>query len=277
MLLRPLAYKVHPYQWATIGKDPSHIEEAGMNEVREFYEQYYNPCNSILVIAGNVETKTIRTLTEKWFGPIAKGHVNLRNLPVEPEQTEARTMTVERDVPYDAIYKAWHMCSRADAGFYATDLLSDILSAGQSGRLNQQLVKSQRLFSEINAFVSGDIEAGLFVITGKLVSGTTMAEAENALQLEIDKICSQLIDETELQKVKNRVEAMMEFSEMRVLDKAMNLAYYELLGDAALANELAGRYSSVTQQEIYAEANKIFRPENCSTLYYFAKNQIKES
>jgi len=272
LLLRPLAYKVHPYKWAPIGIDPSHIEQAEMDEVREFYKRFYNPCNAIMVIAGNVETATIRTLAEKWFGNIERGTVNLRNLPAEPEQTEARLQTVERDVPFDAIYKAWHMCSRADKGFFATDLISDILSAGQSGRLNQQLVKNLRLFSDISAFISGDIEAGLFVVTGKLMKGVSMAEAENALQQEIDKLCNNTVEETELQKVKNRFEAMLEFSEMRVLDKAMNLAYYELLGDAGLANDLVHRYSSVTLSDLTAEANKIFRPENSSTLYFIAKN-----
>jgi len=272
LLLRPLAYKVHPYQWATIGIDPSHIENASMDEVRDFYERFYNPCNAIMVIAGNVETNEIKALSEKWFGVIEKGNVNHRNLLVEPLQTEARMLTVHRDVPFDAIYKAWHMCSRADEGFFATDLISDILSAGQSGRLNQQLVKNLRLFSDISAFISGDIEEGLFVITGKLMKGVSMADAEAALQLEIDEICKNEIAENELQKVKNRVEAMMAFSEMRVLDKAMNLAYYELLGDASNVNDLVHKYASVTANEISLEANKIFKTENCSTLYYFAKN-----
>ncbi len=272
LLLRPLAYNVHPYRWATIGIDPSHIEQAEMNEVRDFYKRFYNPCNAILVIAGNVKTADIRVQTEKWFGVIDKGEVNRRNLPAEPQQTESRSLTVERDVPFDALYKAWHMCSRAEEGFFATDLISDLLSAGQSGRLNQQLVKNQRLFSDISAFVSGDIEAGLFVVTGKLMKGVTMEQAEKALQVEIDKICTQEIEEEELQKVKNRVEAMMEFSEMRVLDKAMNLAYYELLGDAGQVNDLIMKYASVNACEITAEAKRIFRPENSSTLYYIAKN-----
>ena len=272
LLLRPLAYKVHPYQWATIGKDPSHIEQAGMDEVKEFYKQYYNPCNAILVVAGNVTTDDIRQLAEKWFGPIKNGSIYNRNLPAEPLQTEARSLTVHRDVPYDAIYKAWHMGSRADKGFYATDLVSDILSAGQSGRLNQQLVKNQRLFSDISAFISGDIDAGLFVITGKLMKGVSLEDAEKALQHEIENLCLHGIEESELQKVKNRVEAIIEFSEMRVLDKAMNLAYYELLGDANLANSLVDRYAEVTVNEVLAAARQIFRPENCSTLHYIAKN-----
>ena len=275
LLLRPLAYQVHPYRWATIGIDPSHIEQAGMDEVRDFYERFYNPCNAILVIAGNVETQKMKLLAEKWFGVIKKGTVYNRNLPVEPEQTEARTLSVEREVPYDALYKAWHMCSRGDERFYTTDLISDILSAGQSGRLNQQLVKKLRLFSDISAFVSGDLEAGLFVITGKLMKGVTMADAENALQTELDSICSSAVDEHELQKVKNKVEAFVEYNELRVLDKAMNLAYFELLGDAGKVNGLIAKYAVVTAGDILAEANKIFRPENCSTLYYYSGKQAE--
>jgi len=270
LLLRPLAYKVHPYKWATIGIDPSHIENASMEEVREFYENFYNPCNAIMVIAGNVETAEIKALSEKWFGNIKKGSVYLRNLPAEPEQTEMRSLTVNRDVPFDAIYKAWHICGRLEDGFFATDLISDILSAGQSGRLNQQLVKNLRLFSDISAFISGDIEAGLFVVTGKLMKGVSMAEAEDAITKEIENICIQEVEEAELQKVKNRFEALMEFSEMRVLEKAMNLAYYELLGDAGLVNSLVQKYASVTAADILTEAKKIFRPANSSTLYYSA-------
>jgi len=272
LLLRPLAYKVHPYRWATIGIDPSHIEEAGMDEVHDFYKRFYNPCNAIMVIAGNVDTNEIRLLSEKWFGVIQKGSIYERNLPVEPEQTEPRTLAVKRDVPYDSIYKVWHMCGRLDDGFYATDMISDLLSAGQSGRLQQQLVKNKRLFSDISAFISGDIEAGLFVITGKLMEGVMMEDAEKAVQLEIDKICHEIVGEAELQKVKNRFEAMMEFSEMRVLEKAMNLAYYELLGDAGQVNKLVSKYASVTSVDVVSEAKKLFRPENSSTLYYFANN-----
>jgi predicted Zn-dependent peptidase len=273
LLLRPLAYKVHPYKWATIGIDPSHIEQASMDEVRGFYQKYYNPCNAIMVIAGNVETSKVKELSEKWFGVIEKGSAYHRNLPIEPEQTGARTLTVERDVPYDSLYKAWHICGRKDPGFYATDLISDILSAGQSGRLNQQLVKKQKLFSDLNAFITGDIEPGLFMITGKLMKGVSMDVAENALQLEIDQIINNHVELDELQKVKNRIEAMMEFSEMRVLEKAMNLAYYELLGDAAQVNSLYSKYAAVSVADIQSEAGRIFKPENCSTMHYFAKKQ----
>jgi zinc protease len=270
LLMRPLAYKVHPYQWATIGKDTSHIEHASMKEVKAFYSKFYNPCNAILVVAGNVSTAEIMNLSERWFGPINKGAPLSRELPVEPIQTESRSLTAERKVPYDSIYKAWHMCGRMDPSFYSTDLISDILSAGQSGRLYQELIKTRQLFSELNAFISGDIDAGLFVITGKLMQGISFETAEEALEVELDKLRFTEADETELRKVKNRMESMMEFSEMRILDKAMNLAYYELLGNAGMINEIVQNYESVTSLEIMDQAREVLRPENCSTLYYKA-------
>jgi len=270
LLLRPLAYRVHPYQWPTIGKDPSHIENAGMEEVKAFYARFYNPCNAILTITGNVDLSEVTRLTEKWFGSIRKGSAISRKLPSEPQQLESRTLTVERNVPFDAIYKAWHMCSRLSDEFYATDLISDILSAGHSGRLYQELVKKQRLFSDLNAFITGDIDEGLFVITGKLMKGVTFDEADQAIAFQLEKIRSEEIDSNELRKIKNRIESMMVFSEMRILDKAMNLAYYELLGEAEMINTLTSTYESVTSTDIKVQASKILTPENCSTLYYKA-------
>jgi zinc protease len=276
LLLRPLAYKVHPYRWATIGMDPSHIEQARMKEVRDFYRKFYNPANAILVVAGDVQTEQIRELAEKWFGSIRKDHAFVRNLPAEPVQTAARTLRAERDVPYDALYKAWPMCGRQHPDFFAVDLISDLLSAGQSGRLHQELVRKNQIFSDINAFVTGDLDPGLFVITGKVMEGVPMQEAADALDEEINRLCSEEADPDELQKVKNRVEAIMAFNEMRVLDKAMNLAYYEMLGDANLLNSLADSYNRVTAEEILLSARKIFRPENCSTLYYQAKSATEK-
>jgi len=270
LLLRPLAYQVHPYRWATIGKDPSHIEQAGMDEVKAFYSKFYNPCNAILTVAGNVTTEEVKDLSEKWFGPIRKGSPILRSLPAEPPQTEARNLTVERNVPFDAIYKAWHMCGRMAPEFYATDLISDVLSAGQSGRLYQELVKKKQLFSDLNAFISGDIDDGLFIVTGKLMNGVSFETAESAIGEELKKIMTQPVDSRELTKVKNRMESLMVFSEMRCLDKAMNLAYLELLGDAGMINSVMSNYEKVTAEDILLQAGRILLPENCSTLYYKA-------
>lgn len=271
LLLRPMVYKVHPYQWDTIGKEISHIENAQMDDVKNFFKKFYCPNNAIMVVAGNVKLDEVKKLSEKWFAPIPKGPDNKRNLPVEPAQSEARSLTVERDVPADAIYKAYHMCSRFDKEYYATDLISDILSRGNSSRMHNSLIKDKKLFSDLHAYVMGDFDKGLFVVSGKLSNGVSMEEAERGINEELEKMKTQLVDKAELQKVKNKMESSHVFGEIEVLNKAANLAVSELLGDANMVNVEVDKYLSVTAEQIKEQANNIFRKENCSTLYYKAK------
>jgi zinc protease len=270
LLLRPLAYKVHPYQWSTIGKELSHITNATMEDVKAFFYKFYRPNNAVLVVAGDVTPNEIKTLAEKWFGPIPSGTPYVRNLPKEPLQTEARSLSVERQVPYDAIYKAYKMGKRTDADFHATDLLSDILSNGKSARLYQRLVKEQKVFSEINAYLTGELEEGLFVVTGKPFAGISLETAEEALMQEIELIKNNPVSAYELEKVKNKAESMFIFSQIKVLDKAMNLALFELMGDAENLNTEASKYQNVTIDSIIRQAETIFNPDRCSTLYYRA-------
>jgi len=268
LILRPLAYKVHPYKWATIGKEISHIETAVMDDVKGFFKKHYCPANAILVVAGKVDSRQVIELAEKWFEPIEAGDVTKRNLPAEPPQKEERKLTVNRDVPQDAIYKAYHMCARNDADYYATDILSDVLSRGNSSRLYKSLVKDKKLFSELSAYVMGDIDKGLFVISGKLSEGVSVNEAEAGIESELQKIKAELVDTEELQKCKNKVESTLIFSEMDVLNKATNLAVAELLGDANEVNLEAEKYQKVTSEDVKRIANEVLRKENCSTLYY---------
>lgn len=272
LLLRPLAYKVHPYNWPTIGKEISHVADATMDDVKNFFYTHYRPNNAIMVVAGNVELEEVKALTEKWFGPIPAGNVPVRNLPQEPVQTEERKLSVERAVPANAIYKVWHMVDRLHPDFYATDLLSDVLSNGKSSRLYQTLVKEKQLFSDIGAYQSGDIDAGLFVISGRLNAGVTMEQAEEAIATELDKLKAEPVEERELTKLKNKLESNNVFGEMSVLNKAMNLAYAELLGDANRVNTELERYQAVTPADIQRVANTLLTAQNCSTLYYNAKN-----
>lgn len=272
LLLRPLAYKVHPYKWDTIGKEISHIAEAKMEDVKGFFKKFYAPNNAILVVAGNASLEKVKELAEKWFGPIPKGPDNERNLPKEPVQTEARKLEVERDVPFDQLFKAYHMCARGDDAFHACDLLSDILSRGNSARLYNALVKDKQIFSEVNAYVSGDYDAGLFVVSGKLLKGVKPADAEKEIIAELAKVKAEMVNETELTKVKNKTESTLEFSEMSILNKAMNLAISELMGDAAMVNEEAKKYQQVTAEQIREQAKLIFSENNCSTLFYNSKN-----
>jgi zinc protease len=270
LLLRPLAYQVHPYKWATIGKDIQHIADATMGDVKAFFGKYYCPNNAVMVVSGNVETENVKAMVAKWFAAIPKGPANERNLPKEPEQTQARSLTVKRDVPYDAIYKTYHCCARKEKAYYSTDLMSDILSRGNSSRLYIELVKRQKLFSELHAYVTGDIDNGLVVIEGKLIKGVTVEQAETVIEAELHKIKTTLVPANELRKVKNKIESSHQFSEMNVLNKAMNLAYAELLGNSELVNTEVASYNAVTPEEIKEQANAVFNEKNCSTLYYLA-------
>ena len=272
-MLRPLAYRVHPYQWATIGKEIEHITNATLDDVREFFFRYYSPDNAIMTIAGGVKAEEVFPLAEKWFGEIKRIAPVRIPYPKEPEQTEYRELTVERDIPYSSIYRAYHMCSRLDKKFYAVDLLSDILSRGKSSRLYNTLVKEKKLFSDINAYSTSDFDPGLMVVEGKLVKGVEMADAERAIDAELNKICEELVEKDELEKVKNKVESTMEFSEMDLAGRALNLAIAEYMGDANLVNTELALYRAVTAEEIKASAREIFRKENCSTLYYLSNRK----
>lgn len=271
LLLRPMAYTHHPYRWDTIGKEIAHIENAKIEDVKDFFHRFYCPNNAVMVVAGNIEPENVKRLAEKWFLSIPKGPDNNRDLPQEPEQTEARSLTVERDVPLDAIYKAYHMCSRYDREYYAADLISDILSRGNSSRLHNALIKEKQLFSDISAYVLGDFDKGLFLVSGKLIKGVTMEQADAAINHELHKMKTELVAADELTKVKNKMEASHEFGEVDVLNKATNLAIAELLGDAGMINHEVEKYLAVTAEDIRREAAQIFRPENCSTLYYKSK------
>ena len=271
LLLRPLAYTTHPYQWSTIGKSIAPIQNATMEDVKDFYTRFYNPNNAIMVLAGNTTVGEVKVLAEKWFGPIPAGAELVRNLPVEPVQTEPRSLKVERDVPLDCLYMAYHMCGKMDDDYPAVDLMSDVLSNGNSSRLYQSLIKEQQLFSDINAFLTGDEDGGLFVVTGKLIKGVTMEVAEAAILEQLDKMKDDLINSDELQKVKNKVESLIAFTEMRIQERALNLAYAEHLGDINMVNTDIHRYRAVTPEQIRHVANQIVKPENCSTLYYHAK------
>ncbi len=273
LLLKPLVYKKHPYRWNTIGKDISHIEKATMPDVKAFYKKYYNPNNAILCVAGNVETAAIKQLTEKWFGEIPSGENLARQYPQEPGQTETRTLTVERDVPQDAFYMAWKMPKRTDKSYYACDLLSDILSNGNSSRLFQRLVKKKPLLSEVNAYLSGDLDGGMFLVTGKLYPQVTFAEAEKAVMQELNSLTTKPVPEDELQKVKNKAEAALVFSEISILGRAMALSYYEMLGNAEMFNHEVEQYLNVRTEDIQKTAATLFQPDRKNVLYYQAKKK----
>ena len=268
LLMRPLAYKEHPYKWATIGKEEKHIEEATMADVKAFFGKHYKPKNAVMVIAGNVEVNAIKTLSEKWFTPIDKNEKPVRNLKVEPKQTEARRLEVTRPVPLDAIYISFHMCDKMDDDYPAWDLLSDILGSGDSSRLYQKLVKEKRLFTSVGAFLMGERDPSLFSIAGHISQEASIEEAENAIWEEVELLRNELVAKSELEKVKNQIEANNEFAEMSLLNRAIGLAYHELSGDAETINTEMAKYMTVTREDLQQIVVASVTKTNSSTLIY---------
>ena len=271
--MRELAYTKHPYRWMTIGASLKHVEDATLEDVKSFFFKHYTPCNAILVVAGHVDFDQVKSLAEKWFGPIPAGEKYNRALPTEPVQTEARHLEVRSDVPLDALYKCWHMPSRMDDRYYTFDLISDILSGGGSSRLFQKLVKEKQLFSNIDCYHFGSTDPGLMTIEGKLVKGVNIREAEQALMDELRFLQEEGISETELEKVKNKAESAMAFEDMSLMNRASSLAMYENLGDANLINTELSKYQAVTAAQIKTESQWLFRNEHCSTMYYLSENE----
>lgn len=275
--LRPFVYKVHPYRWPTIGKSTEHIEQATRGDVQDFFNRFYAPDNAIISISGNIETDNALMLVNRWFGDIPAANVPKRAIPAEPVQTEARRMVLENNpVPADAIYKIFRMGSRISDNFYACDIISDVLSNGQSSRLYVNLIKNSRLFSGIDAYVTGDTDPGLFVFSGKLSEGADFQEAEAAIDLEIKKFIAEGVSDYELKKVINKTEARICYSEINYQSKASNLAFFEFLGNAELINNESERYESVSQATIHQTAEQLFDEQNSSTLWYKKANGKQE-
>jgi predicted Zn-dependent peptidase len=270
--LRPLAYKKHPYQWPTIGKDISHIEGATMEDVKDFFYRFYHPGNAVMVVAGDVTLSRVQTLCDKWFSSIPEGPVNSRNICTEPEQSEARLMELSSEVPVSAFYQVFHMPARYRLAYHQADLVGDILGSGKSSRLYQRLVKEQPMFSSIYAHVTGSLDPGLLVIQGKLIDGVSCEQGNKAVREEISKFLGEGIDENELNKVKNQVESGLVFSEVSLLNRAMNLAVATVAGNTDYVNQEPGIIQGITTEEIMSMAKNILREENSSTLYYRKKS-----
>lgn len=270
--LSDMAYHVHPYRWPTIGKVPKHVEDARMEDVQTFYENFYTPNNAILSITGNIKPERARKLVEKWFGDIPAGAAPDRNLPAEPPQKQLQQRVLHANVPVDALYLAFHSAGRLEPLYYTSDLLSDILSNGPSSRLYRRLLKDRKLVTSIDCYITGNIDPGLFIIEAKPTDGYTLQQVEEAIWEELEEIKNHLVPERELEKVKNKMESSIVFSEANILNQALNLAMFELLGDPGQINREVEIYRNITSNDIQRAAQTMFLHENCSALYYKANN-----
>lgn len=271
LLLRSLAYKRHPYRWATIGISPEHIERATLEDVRAFYELHYRPSRAILSISADMPEEEMIRLAEEYFGDIEDSGVEIAPIEQEPTQTEAQRLVVEREVPATDITIAFHMGERMSRDFFLGDLASDLLSGGESSRMVNRLIKQRGLFSSVNAYITGSIDPGLFIVKGRLMPETGEQEAEEALWQELRDLMTGDISDYELEKVKNKFEANMLMGEINIMNKAMNLGFYAMTGDITLINREAEIYRSLSSDEVHDFARRIFREQNSSTLIYRAK------
>ncbi len=271
--LRPLAYTVHPYQWATIGKEISHIENATLQDVKDFFFTNYIPSNAILVVAGNVTLDQVKKLSEKWFAPIPSGKRKERALPSEPIQQAKRILSVQENVPASALYKAFHMPGRFDPDFYAAELTSDILSRGHSSRLYNRLVKEKEVFTSISSFTMGSVDPGMMIVSGRVKEGISLEDAEHEVDAVVESLIKQGPDPDELQKVKNQAQTTQEFEKVEVMNRAMNLAFAALSGDANLINREGDLIESVSAEDIVRVGSEIFKEGNSSVLYYHSKTK----
>lgn len=266
--LRKVVYQKHPYQWPTIGLELKHIQDAQLSDVENFFYTYYRPNNAILSISGGIKTDDALQLVKKWFAEIPRGESMAKEIPQEPEQTEARFSEVKADVPVDLIYKVWHMPGRTDKNYYAANILGDVLGNGESSRLFQNLKKEKKLFTDVGAYNAGSIDTGMFIISGKLNEGVSYTAAEKGIAEEVEKIITEKVTEYELQRVKNMIEMDVSESYTGALNKAQGLAICEMLEDADIINTEMERFAAVTQQDVLDAAKTILRPEKCNTLYY---------
>lgn len=270
--LRPMAYKTHPYRWPTIGRDMTHIKNATLEDVQNFFYHHYAPNNAILAVVANEKPEKIKSLAEKWFGSIPRREITAREIPQEPPQKKPRKKTIEnQEVPHNVLFKAYHVCARTHPDYHTTDLISDILANGKSSRLYQSMVKEKKIFSQIDAHITGDIDPGLLMITGSVANGIPIEKAEKEINNELKKLAEEKIPEQELEKVKNKVEATHTFSLTSALYKAMNLSYFELLSDAENINKEMEAYRKIKPEDIKRVSSEIFNENNCSTLYYLSK------
>ena len=271
-IIRELAYREHPYRWPVIGRDISHIEKATLEDVRSFFYNHYAPNNAILAVVGDISFEEALRLSEKWFSPIEKRNIAPRCILPEPEQEAPRYKEVVRDIPSDAIVKAYHMGRRCDADYQTCDLMSDILSNGRSSRLFRRLVMEKSLFTSIDASITGDIDAGLFLINGRLNQGVSLQQADEAIEEELGRLCRESASEQEISKMVHKFETGYLFSNLSYVDKAANLSYFELIDAAESIDREVEKYYRITPESLQKTAQAVFRANNMSTLYYKAQN-----
>ena len=267
-------FLVHPYNWVPIGS-LAHLNEAKIDEFRDFYKTYYVPNNATLSIAGDINKPELKKWIEKYFSEIPMGTKEM-NRPklVEPVKKLEVRDTIYDNVQLPAVMMGYHTPAQGTPDSYAVSMLAQILSQGKSSRLQKSIVDEQQKAIFVGAFPFPTEDPGMALMFGVTNMGVAIDALEESINKEVEKVQNELISEDEFQKLKNQIESDMISGNSKVEGIAENLAnYFVYYGDANLINTEISRYMKVTREDIKRVANEYFRKDNRVVLHYLPKSE----
>ena len=265
--MQATAFTAHPYQFPTIGW-PSDIEGWKIDDLKKFFKTYYAPNNAVLVIAGDVDPAQVFALADKYLAPLQKQPEPTPITTVEPEQLGERRLVVERsDAQSPIVAYAFHSGMGAgDKRFPALELLTTILSQGQSSRLHQRLVEREQAATQAGAFAEAGFDPGLLWVYAMLPPGGDMARVESLLDDELAKIARDGVSADELAKARNLKASAFWRGMATINGKARALGTYEVFnGDYRKLFDAPSAYDAVSAADVQALAKRILRIQNRTT------------
>lgn len=256
------AFQEHPYHWSVIGYE-SDIKNWTKEDLEEYFKTYYAPNNCVVVVSGNVKVAEVKRLAEKYLEPIPANKEPKAVHLLEPPQTGERRVTVQKEVATPYLMIAYHTPETKHKDYYALDILSSVLSSGNTSRLYSALVDKKQLATSVFTGYDETFDPNLFQFYAVTAKGVKETDLENAVYDEIEKVKKEGISTTELQKIKNQ--KLMEFyNKIETINgKANNVGTYELFfGDYKKMFNAPAEYEKVSIEDVKRVANEYFKKSN---------------
>ncbi|HAH57684.1 MAG TPA: peptidase M16, partial [Bacteroidales bacterium] len=269
------AFTTHPYRWMPIGSAEP-INQATIDEFREFHSIYYVPNNATLSIAGDIDIEQTKVLVEKYFSTIPRGTREIyRPAIIEPAQTAEVRDTVYDNIQLPAVIEAFHIPAMGTPDYYALSMLTTLLSDGESSRMTKSIVDKQQKALFVSAFPLALEDPGLFMIFGIANAGIDPLELEEAINTEIARTQREELTDREFKKLQNKMVNDFVTANSTMAGIAENLSDYHMyFGDANLINNEIDRYMKVTKADIKRVANQYLTKENRVVLHYLPKQSM---
>ena len=257
-------FKVHPYKWPVIGSMRD-LNAASMEDMKAFYQSYYAPNNSILVVGGDISIPEVKKLIHKYYAHIPAQPLPKHKIPMEPEQQAPRKITLKKDVQAVTFAYAYKGTSVGTDDSYALDLLAAILGSGKSSRLHRLLVRTSKLATSALSYSHAGKDPDLFVVYVSMRPEQSVRRAKKIIRQQIDIARTQPVTDRELQKAKNQIISQYVHSLQSISQKAYFLAWYEVMfGDYTQMFRDIDRYQKVTREQILEVAKKYLKPSRAS-------------